>query len=351
LLNFASLSDDEKYISRCLQLAKLGEGAVAPNPMVGAVLVCNNSIIGEGYHQQFGGPHAEVNCIHSVADEHIPLIKESTLYVSLEPCSHFGKTPPCADLIIRYGIKKVVIAVTDPFEKVSGSGIKKLEEAGVETILGVLEAEARELNKYFFHFHKKQAPFITLKWAETADGYIAGPDFQQLAISNAISNRWVHRLRATHAAIMVGYHTALHDDPALTTRYWPGQNALRIVIDKQLQLPQTLRLLNDGLPTLVLNRCEQKKIGNLEYHLLNAEESVMTQVMRLLYQKNILSLLVEGGAILLQSCLDEGCWQEAFQIKNTQLHIGEGTRAPKMVAVAQQEFKLLSDEISFFKND
>jgi diaminohydroxyphosphoribosylaminopyrimidine deaminase/5-amino-6-(5-phosphoribosylamino)uracil reductase len=341
----------EIYMSRCLQLATLGEVSVAPNPMVGAVLVHKNRVIGEGYHQYFGGPHAEVNCIDSVSQADKKYIRESILYVSLEPCSHFGKTPPCTDLIIKNKIKKVVIACTDPFAKVDGSGIEKLEEAGVEVVIGVLEKEATELNKHFFWFHKNKTPFITLKWAETRDGYIAGENFKPLAISNDSTNRWVHHLRASHSAIMVGYNTALSDNPSLTNRYWMGSNPLRIVIDKKSQLPADSALLSDGLPTLVLSEITAGQNENAEYHLINATAPLLKQLLELLYKKNIQSLLVEGGAQLLQSFVQEGYWNEGYKITSSTKVAGAGIAAPSISKTISNKFNILGDEISFFKND
>ena len=343
------MSPDELYMSRCLQLAKLGEANVSPNPMVGAVLVHEGHIIGEGYHEQYGSTHAEVNCVNSVAAVHRHLVPESILYVSLEPCAHFGKTPPCADFIINEQIKRVVVATRDPFEKVDGAGIEKLLAAGVDVNVGILQKEAQELNKQFFYFHKSHQPFISLKWAETTDGFIAGKDYQAVAISNEISNRWVHHLRATHAAIIVGYNTAKYDNPALTTRLWPGTDPLRIVIDKQLTLDAKSRVLTDGASTLVLNYLQQKTVANIEYYLLNKDEPVLQQLLTLLYQRNISSLLVEGGAGLLQSFIDEDCWNEAYCIKSN-TGLGEGIKGPSFLKEVFKSKSLLTDNISIYKN-
>lgn len=245
-------SKDEAYIFRCLQLAKLGVGNVAPNPMVGAVLVYEERIIGEGWHQQFGKAHAEVNCIASVKDDDKNLIEQSTLYVSLEPCAHFGKTPPCCDLIIQQRIPKVVIGCRDPFIKVNGNGIEKLKAANIEIITGVLENECKELNKPFFTFHQKSRPYIILKWAQTADNKIGFIENKRLLISNIITNRLVHKWRTESASILVGTNTAMIDNPALTNRYWNGKNPVRLIIDKQLKLSNDLKIFNNEAPTVIL---------------------------------------------------------------------------------------------------
>ena len=229
---------------RCLELAQLAAGNTAPNPMVGSVLVHNDKIIGEGYHQVYGQAHAEVNCISSVKPEHQGLIPQSTIYVSLEPCAHFGKTPPCADLIIKHQIPKVVVGCRDPFVQVNGKGIEKLQAAGIEVTVGVLEKECKELNKRFFTFHTEHRPYIILKWAQTADLKIAAEDYGRVLISNAQSNRIVHKWRSEEMAILVGTNTALFDDPELNTRLWPGGHPIRLVVDMNLRLPSSLKLFN-----------------------------------------------------------------------------------------------------------
>ncbi|MDQ6764196.1 MAG: bifunctional diaminohydroxyphosphoribosylaminopyrimidine deaminase/5-amino-6-(5-phosphoribosylamino)uracil reductase RibD, partial [Bacteroidota bacterium] len=221
-------------MNRCIQLAKIAEGNVAPNPMVGAILVHENKIIGEGFHKKYGEPHAEANCINNVRDEHKNLIEQSTLYVSLEPCSHYGKTPPCADLIVQKKIPKVIIGCQDIFKEVAGKGIQKLNDAGIETTVGVLEKECSELNKRFFIFHQKQRPYIILKWAQSANGKI-GKKGERIFISNDYTNRLVHKWRSEEAAIMIGTNTAQEDNPSLTTRLWQGKNPVRIIIDKKLR--------------------------------------------------------------------------------------------------------------------
>jgi diaminohydroxyphosphoribosylaminopyrimidine deaminase/5-amino-6-(5-phosphoribosylamino)uracil reductase len=324
------ITDDEKYMHRCLQLARLGACDVAPNPMVGAVLVHGGRIIGEGYHRKWGGPHAEVNCLSSVATVDRPLIPESTIYVSLEPCAHHGKTPPCADLLVSEGVRRVVIGCRDPFPSVNGKGIEKLRAAGIEVVCGVLEEECRALNHVFFTAHTQRRPWITLKWAQSADGFIAGPLGKRVAISNAATARLVHRMRATHQAILVGTNTALFDDPELSTRSWPGPHPLRIVFDRQLRLPASLRLFNGELPTLVLNELRNEQHYNLEYVRLDmkSEGSLFHNLGKLLYDRGIHSLLVEGGTQVLQGFFDAGAWDELVIITAPQLRLGTGTAAP-----------------------
>lgn len=350
----------QQYIERCIELARRGAGSVAPNPMVGAVLVHNNRIIGEGWHQQYGQAHAEVNCIASVKEEDKKLIAASVMYVSLEPCAHFGKTPPCTDLIIRNKIPKVVIGCRDPFKEVDGRGIEKLKAAGIEVVPGVMEQECKELNKRFFTFHTKQRPHIILKWAQTADGFMASPNpsagggsapqRQRLLISNAYSNRLVHQWRSEEAAILVGTNTALADDPELTNRLWPGKSPVRLVSDMNLRLPASLKLFDGSIKTIVFNAVKQEEKENLLFYRLEKNKKFIPQLLKALYKLNILSVLVEGGATLLQSFIDEGTWDEARLIVNNELSISNGLTAPVLPgAVKVEEMNLLSDKISIFK--
>jgi len=319
----------ETYMHRCFELARQAAGYTAPNPMVGAVLVHEGRIIGEGFHRQYGGPHAEVNCIDSVLPEHQALISASTMYVSLEPCAHHGKTPPCADLIVRHRIPQVVIGCRDPFVQVDGKGIDKLKAAGIAVTLGVLEPEAIELNKRFFTFHQQHRPYIILKWAQTADGRIANEDYSRLHISNELTNRLVHKWRSEEAAILVGTNTALFDDPQLTTRHWPGNHPIRLVVDRDLRLPSTLQLFDAQVRTIVFNtRQHEERNPNLLYYQVTRDVDLVHQVSNALYQLNILSVLVEGGAQLLQSFIDAGYWDEARIITNQQLFAGAGIAAP-----------------------
>ncbi|WP_462260046.1 bifunctional diaminohydroxyphosphoribosylaminopyrimidine deaminase/5-amino-6-(5-phosphoribosylamino)uracil reductase RibD [Ferruginibacter sp.] len=335
------MTNDEKYIYRCLQLAQMGAGYVAPNPMVGAVLVYNDSIIGEGFHQQYGQAHAEVNCINSVAKENKQFIEKSTLYVSLEPCAHFGKTPPCADLIIKNNIPAVVIGCRDSYNEVNGKGIEKLITAGVDVTAGILENEAMALNKRFFTFHQQQRPYIILKWAQSSDKKIAATGKERIFISNACSNRTVHQWRSEESAIMVGTNTALKDNPALTTRLVTGNNPVRLVIDMDLKLPASLQLFDGVVKTFVFNAVKQQEDEMLSFYQLDRKEKIIPQVLSVLYQQKIQSVLVEGGAKLLQSFIDENLWDEARIITNVEMVIGNGIDAP-----ALPNKKLIKEEIS-----
>lgn len=336
---------------RCLQLAGLGAGSVAPNPLVGAVLVHNGRIIGEGYHMQFGGPHAEPNCINSVAESDKHLVPESEMYVSLEPCAHFGKTPPCADLLIKNGIKKVIVGCRDPFEQVNGKGIEKLLAAGVDVEVGVLEKDCIDINKHFFTYHINHRPYIILKWAQTADGFIGGwkqAHPSRVLISNEITNRLVHKWRSETASIIIGTNTALKDNPSLTTRLWNGASPVRLVIDRNLKLPANARLLDGETPTIIFNRHRDDEFGNILYHKLDGQGNVVKQVLELLYKKQINSLLVEGGSQLLQSFIDLKMWDEARIITNTKMYLNDGVKAPVLhrgKLVGKQNYA--GDEIAF----
>lgn len=341
----------ETYMRRCLELAQLGAGSVAPNPMVGAVLVFENRIIGEGYHQIYGQAHAEVNCINDVKEADRHLIAQATLYVSLEPCAHVGKTPPCASLIIQHQIPKVVIACQDPFPKVAGRGITLLQEAGINVIVGVLEQEALDLNKRFIQFHQKQRPFILLKWAQTANGKIAGLGHERLMISHEFTNRLVHRWRSEETAILVGYYTALKDNPRLDNRYWKGKSPIRMVIDDDLSLPANLNLFDGSQRTIVFNQVQtlnQQK--NLEYIQLNAKQDRISQILAIAYQMGIQSIMVEGGAKLLQAFIDQSLWDEARVICNEALNIVDGIEAPILRnAELLQKDKIQTDRIYYYQ--
>ncbi len=339
-------------MQRCLQLAAMGAGQVAPNPMVGAVLVYDDRIIGEGYHKRYGEAHAEVNCINSVTENDKSLIPASTLYVSLEPCAHFGKTPPCSSLIIENKIPAVVIGCRDSYIEVNGKGIEKLKEAGIQVTVGVLENECLALNKRFFTFHNQQRPYIILKWAQSSDGKITGDGPSRTLISNEFSNRLVHKWRSEEAAILVGTNTALQDDPSLTTRLWPGQHPVRLVIDKELKLPSQLKLFDGNVETIVFSYLKKEDSRNLHYQLLNRQEDILTQLLSVLYEKKLQSVLVEGGTKLLQSFIDAGLWDEARVICNEQLAMGEGLNAPVLQnQVLLNEEKMNTDTISVFAKE
>ncbi|WP_242926379.1 bifunctional diaminohydroxyphosphoribosylaminopyrimidine deaminase/5-amino-6-(5-phosphoribosylamino)uracil reductase RibD [Pontibacter vulgaris] len=320
---------DELYMRRALELAQLGAGYTSPNPMVGCVVVHDGKIIGEGWHKQYGGPHAEVNAIAAVEDK--SLLPKSRVYVTLEPCSHFGKTPPCVDLLISSGVRDVVICNTDPNPLVAGRGIRKLFEADAQVKVGVLEYEGLELNKRFFTFHEKKRPFILLKWAETANGFIAGPNCEQVQISGKLAQQLVHKWRSEEQAIMVGTRTALYDNPRLNTRHWSGQSPTRIVIDRNLQLPEHLHLFDKSTATIVYTYKSREDQQNVYFVQLQQHEPILDQIMQDLYNRNILSVMVEGGTILLESLLQASLWDEAFILKNTYKTIAEGIKAPAMV--------------------
>ena len=340
---------NEQYMNRCIQLAKQGAANVAPNPMVGAILTYDNKIIGEGYHQKYGKAHAEVNCINSVNDENKSFIEKSTMYVSLEPCSHHGKTPPCVDLIIKNKIKKVVIGCIDLYEEVAGKGIQKLQDAGVEVITGILEKECVDLNKRFFTFHQKFRPYIILKWAQSVNGKIAGPGNKRIFISNDYSTRFTHKWRSEEGAILVGTHTAMQDDPLLTTRLWPGRNPIRIVIDKELKLPSILNVFNNEAQTIIYNTIKYLTLENLVYIKLE-NENFMEQLLHSLFEMNIQSVLVEGGAKTLQSFIDNSLWDEARVIINEDLFIENGVAAPELEnCILEKKERYFGDVINYYK--
>lgn len=319
--------EQEKYMRRCIQLAQNGMNNAAPNPMVGAVIVCDGRIIGEGYHVRCGEAHAEVNAIAAVKDE--SLLARSTIYVSLEPCSHYGKTPPCADLIIEKNIPRIVIGCTDPFAQVSGRGIQKLKDAGREVVVGVLEEECLALIRRFVTFHKHRRPYITLKWAESADGFIdlCREDGSPVILSTPLTTMLVHKRRAEHSAILVGTRTALLDNPSLTVRSWAGRSPLRLVIDRQLKLPTTLRLFDGSVPTIVFTANPCAALHNVEYVVLDFSKDVLPQIMQVLYGRGIQSVLVEGGNALLHSFIDANLWDEAV-VEESPLLLSSGVEAP-----------------------
>lgn len=304
------MTDPVLFMQRALELAALGEGYTRPNPLVGCVIVHNNKIIGEGWHRKYGGPHAEVEAIHSVSAKH--LLPESTVYVTLEPCSHFGKTPPCADLLIENNVKKVVVCNHDPNPLVSGKGIAKLRAAGIEVETEFLAEKGTVLNRRFFAFFQKQRPYIVLKWAQTADGFIAGPNYETTQISSLLAKKLVHKWRAEEAAILIGTNTAKHDNPKLNVREWQGQNPIRLVIDKELKLPQNLHLFDKTILTIVYNfRKNETLHENLELVRLDSGADFLPQLLTYLYRRQIQSVLVEGGSFLLNELLKHNLWDEA----------------------------------------
>ena len=342
-------SNHENYISQCLQLAILGAGYVSPNPMVGSILVHENKIIGKGYHQQYGQAHAEVNCLASVNENERNLIPESTLYVSLEPCSHFGKTPPCVDLILKHQIKKVVVACKDISSKVNGQGIDKLRANGVEVIEHILEEKAIEINKRFFTFHIKQRPYIILKWAESKEGYI-GNEKEPIKLSNKVSDKIVHQWRAEEDAIWIGFNTLQIDNPQLNVRHVKGKNPIRIVYDKYLDYNPTHHFFDQSQPSFIFNheiakdddKCSFIKIEKVNY---------IQSIINYLFKQNILSVIIEGGRQLIQEFIDLGLWDEARCIK-TPTSLSKGIKAPELKH--EIEFQIIesgSDNIHFYKRN
>lgn len=349
------MPQDEKFMRRCLRLAVNGKGYTHPNPMVGAVIVYNGKIIGEGYHREYGKAHAEVNAINSVADR--SLLPESTMYVSLEPCSHHGKTPPCAQLIIDSKIPKVVIASLDPYPEVSGRGVKMLHEAGVSVATGVLEQEARALNKEFFTAQSLGRPYIYLKWAQTKDGFIDKKREKDAAlrptpISNDLTRVLVHKIRSEVGAIMVGTQTAINDDPSLTTRLWKGRHPVRVVLDRQRRIPGDNRLFDNRVPTIVFT--EKTSVAeeneNISIVPLGFDEAMIPSLLKELNNRKINSLLIEGGAMLLQSFIDAGAWDEA-RVEISEKLFRDGVRAPRIVGTILKDQRIMHSQTLQIKNN
>lgn len=318
---------DWVYMQRCLELAQRAKGHTAPNPMVGAVLVHNGLIISEGWHHHYGADHAEVNCLNNVTEKDKNLLPECTMYVNLEPCAHYGITPPCAVRLVTDKIKKVVIANTDPFEKVKGAGIEILKAGGVDVETGILEKEGLWVNRRFFCLHSQQRPYIILKWAQTREGFIAPADGSRKQITNEYSTRLVHKWRTEEGAIMVGYRTALNDNPQLTARQWMGKHPLRIALDRKLQLPTTHHLFDETAATWIINeQCETQQ-GNIHSVQLSFGDRLLTQLLHRLHEGKILSVMVEGGAALLNSFISQGLWDEA-RVFTGDVTINDGIAAP-----------------------
>jgi diaminohydroxyphosphoribosylaminopyrimidine deaminase/5-amino-6-(5-phosphoribosylamino)uracil reductase len=300
---------DKQIMKRCIQLAKNGFGTTYPNPMVGCVLVYQNRIIAEGWHKKAGEPHAEVNTISQIKNPEI--LKKSALYVSLEPCSHFGKTPPCSDLIIRSGIPKVIVGTVDPFSEVNGSGIQKMKNAGIEVKLGILEKECRDLNKRFFTFHQKKRPYVILKFAQTSDGFMAAENEKQKWISNEFSRQLTHKWRTEEQAVLVGTKTAEIDNPKLNARLWFGNQPIRIVLDKNLRLNQNLNLFDGTQKTMVFTNESTENRPNLDFIKPGFNENLIENILTELYKNEIQSVIIEGGRKTLNSFIEKNFWDEA----------------------------------------
>ncbi|MGB1232144.1 MAG: bifunctional diaminohydroxyphosphoribosylaminopyrimidine deaminase/5-amino-6-(5-phosphoribosylamino)uracil reductase RibD [Winogradskyella sp.] len=328
------------YIKRCLQIAKNGLGTTRPNPMVGAVIVCNGTIIGEGFTDNYGGNHAEVNAINAVKDK--TLLAKSTLYVTLEPCSHFGKTPPCSHLIIKYKIPKVVIGCIDDNPEVAGQGIAQLKAAGCKVMVGVLEAECKAHHKRFFTFHNKKRPYIILKWAETRDGFIAPNtknEQKPVWITTIYSRQLVHKWRAEEQAILVGKTTVLEDNPSLSVRDWAGKNPTRIVLDSASKLNTNFNVFN--------NEAETIRVTNNE---IDFTTPIANQICNLLYKNNINSVIIEGGRKTLQTFIDENLWDKANVFVGS-VEFNTGTKAPKLEGTLILESKIETDTLKIYTND
>ncbi|PIX10489.1 MAG: riboflavin biosynthesis protein RibD [Flavobacteriaceae bacterium CG_4_8_14_3_um_filter_34_10] len=345
----------QKYIERCLILAKNGLGTTYPNPMVGSVVVYKGQIIGEGWHQKAGQAHAEVLAIKSVKDQ--SLLKKATIYVSLEPCSHFGKTPPCADLIIAKKIPKVVIGGLDPNEKVAGRGVKKLLEAGCKVLVGVLEKECQELNKRFFTFHIKKRPYIILKWAQTEDGFIAPLNQEKgkpFWISNTYSKQLVHKWRSEEQAILVGTTTAIKDNPQLNVRLWEGENPMRIVLDRNLKLPKDSFILDKSIKSLIFtseeNASKTMASENVIFEAIDFEKEVPKQICDVLFKHQIQSIIIEGGAITLQSFIDTNLWDEARVFKSNNKLV-QGIKAPDLKGKIRSKEHLERELLTTYTHD
>ena len=346
----------EKYISRCIEIAKKGLGTTAPNPMVGAVITCEDRIIGEGYTSAFGGPHAEVNAIRSVKKPE--LLKKATLYVSLEPCSHHGKTPPCADLILEKEIPRVVVGLPDPNPKVAGKGIEKLKQSGCEVISGVGQAECRDHHRRFLMFHENKRPYIILKWAQSPDGFMAplpglrANDPQPYWISGSASRQLVHKWRSEEQGILVGTRTALEDNPKLNTRMWKGASPLRILLDRSLKVPPDYNLYDGTANTLVVTEKKgpEQLPPKVRFRNVSFDGDFLHHLMEALYEEQLLSVIVEGGRETLGAFIQQGLWDEARVI--TGIHpLRQGLIAPEIKGKLQQEFKSDKDRVQIWRND
>lgn len=338
--------NDEFYIKRCIELAKKAAGNTYPNPLVGSVIVHEGKIIGEGYHKKAGEPHAEINAISSVKNP--ALLPDSTIYVSLEPCSHFGKTPPCVLKLKEIDFKRVVIGTLDSHEKVNGKGKQILEDAGIEVLSGILEKECKDLNKRFFTFHQKKRPYVILKWAQSADDFM-DKDFQPYPISNAIANQYTHQLRADEHAILVGTQTALNDNPSLTVRNVSGKNPVRILTDFDLKVPLDFKIFNDEAETFVFNSIKNKDSGNVKFIKIE-KENFLENLMQKLYENQIQSVIVEGGSFTLKQFIEANLWDEALVIKNENLILEKGTPAPEFTAEPVEKITVCGNTVNKYSN-
>lgn len=336
---------DVFFMRRAMELAERGRGSVSPNPLVGCVIVCDGRIVGEGWHQRFGGPHAEVNAVQSVNDQQ--LLSRCTVYVTLEPCAHFGKTPPCADMLVRIGVRRVVISNVDPHPLVSGKGVEKLRTANIEVTTGVMEREGLTLNRRFFTMIQKGRPYIILKWAQTADGFMARENYDSKWISNVYSRQVTHKWRSEEDAILIGTNTALRDDPQLTTRDWTGRNPVRIVIDKNLSLPRHLKLFDGSAPTVVYNALHDEELP-FESRTKVGDGDFLSGMLTDLQKRKIQSVIVEGGPTTLEIFIARGLWDEVRMFVAPS-RFGKGLQAPRPVGIAS-EIDIVGDRlVTFFQ--
>ncbi len=343
------MTTDEQFMQRCIELARNGAGTVSPNPMVGAVVVHDSKIIGEGWHRKAGEPHAEVHAINAVKDQQS--LRKSTVYVSLEPCSHFGKTPPCSDLLVEKQVKRVVVGCTDPNPEVAGKGIEKLIRGGIEVVEGVLEKDCRHLNAKFFTFHQRQRPFITLKWAQTADGYMdkqrSADERGSFPISGKLAQVFVHKMRTEHDAILIGRQTAFIDNPGLSSRVFNGKSPRPLILDRHNKLPKNLKVLqNPATKHFVLKENVDESFPSIP---ISSEAHFILEVLSVCYKMNIQSVLVEGGAVIHQAFLNQDLWDELVVLESKQ-ELQDGLKAPQLLSKPIKEEKLGEDQLKFYRH-
>lgn len=335
--------DPIQFMRRALELAEWGRGYVSPNPLVGCVIVHEDRIIGEGWHREYGGPHAEVNAVNSVENQ--ALLSESTVYVTLEPCAHWGKTPPCANLLVEKKVKKVVIAATDSNPLVGGRGIEILKNAGIEVETGILEKDARWQNRRFFTQIEKQRPYVILKWAQTQDGFVARENFDSKWISNSHSRQLVHKWRAEEDAILVGKNTSAYDNPRLDVRDWVGKNPIRVVLDSKLELSSELNLFDQSIPTLVFNALKSDNKDNLAW--IKLPEITPETVLKELHSRKIQSLIVEGGSQVIHQFIQSGLWDEA-RVFTAPTQFRRGISAPRLNQNPSETLSIDTDRLDIY---
>lgn len=339
---------DELYMARCIQIATNGLGNTYPNPFVGSVIVHQNQIIGEGFTSAYGGSHAEVNAINSVKNQN--LLEDSTLFVSLEPCAHFGKTSPCCDLIIQKKIPRVVVGTLDPFAKVNGEGIKRMQANGIDVRVGILEQDCLELNRRFFTFHQKKRPYIILKWAETADAYFAPKSAEQKWITNVYSKQLVHWWRTQEQAILVGKNTALIDNPQLNARLINKHSPIRLLIDQHLQIPNNFHLYNKTVKTIIFNAIKEEIDDKIYFKQIDFNQNIIPQILKILYQENIQSVIVEGGVKTLNAFIEQNIWDEARILSSNEFW-NDGIKSPEIKGSLLIQKTILNDKLRIIRND